>query len=441
MIELSPQQDDAVLEFRAWFNTVASAFSMSDRDKDTPFFLQQGYAGTGKTTVLPFFIESAGLDPMLDVAFMAPTGKAAKVMTDKLRAQGIFAKATTIHKAMYIPKGPKFLAIEAQLWAANEQLKNASGADAHDIKRTISILQKALKRAVRKNEPSFTLNVDSDAMRKPRLIVVDEASMVGSNIANDMLSFGTPILAIGDPGQLQPVGDTPGFFTREPDHILTEIHRQALGNPIIWASLQIREGNKLEYGTHGDALRVVSKACDDVTYDIGRDVQIIVGKNATRHAITRTTRKLCGYDGWNPREGEMMIITRNSQQFPQLVNGTQVMVAKDADPLKNGDVTCSLEVRSESDMPYHLRAVQGVLEENYLGANNYTASERAVISAKGDKNCHEVDWSYAITCHKSQGSQWNEVCVHDESRVFKEHAKAWLYTAVTRAAEKLTVVR
>ena len=57
------------------------------------------------------------------------------------------------------------------------------------------------------------------------------------------------------------------------------------------------------------------------------------------------------------------------------------------------------------------------------------------------KEAHEFDYGYALTCHKAQGSQWDSVMLVDESSVFKQNSHRWLYTAITRAAEHLTIVR
>lgn len=439
-ITLTPQQDEAVAAFTKWWKEIGVHAKNFSNDI-APFFMQHGYAGTGKSTILPFFIQSCGLDPMKDVAFVAPTGKAAKVMTKKLQAQGITKPAITIHKAMYRPKGLKFISIETQINATVKLLESASAQDRIILQRTIKLLHKDLERAYLSTAPSFQLDPDSPTMRESKLLVVDEASMAGERIADDMLSFGTPILAIGDPGQLQPVGDNPGFFTRDPDHILTEIHRQALDNPIIRASMDIREGRLLQYGNHGGgALRVLTPKQDDVTFDQNRDVQIIVGTNGKRHRMTRELRKQANLHACGPTEGEMLIVTRNSRTHPNLVNGTMLMVTHDTGDLKQGDVTCRVHGVDEDKMPYSLTAIQGIFEENYLGANQWTAPKASVRHAMERKENHCVDWAYCITTHKSQGSQWNDVCVHDESNVFRDQSKQWLYTAVTRAAETLTVV-
>ena len=94
------------------------------------------------------------------------------------------------------------------------------------------------------NGPTFVLNDDS-AAGKAALIVIDECSMVDAEIGRDLLSFGTPVLVLGDPAQLPPIAGG-GFFTEaEPDVMLTEVHRQAADNPIIRLSMIVREGGEL----------------------------------------------------------------------------------------------------------------------------------------------------------------------------------------------------
>ena len=426
-MQLTPMQEAATKQFAEWFALVAQT-----THDIAPFYVQQGFAGTGKSTALPFFIEAAGLKPE-DVGFFAPTGKAAKVMTKKLRSQGFATDAMTVHKAIYRPKGLQYQAIETKIAETTRMLREG-GADPHELQRSLKILQRDLDRAYDSTAPAFQLNPDAP-LKKLKLVVVDEASMVGERMADDILFFGVPVLAIGDPGQLQPVGDNPGFFIRPPDNIFTEIHRQALDNPIIWYSKEIREGRDPGYGSHGGGvLRIVTPAQDDVSFDQSRDVQIIVGTNGKRHRMTRRLRKEAGLDARAPADGEMMICVKNSQKHPGLVNGTMLMVTKDGDNLRAGNIVTTSHVKDEDGFDYELRCIQGILEETYLGAKTWTASKQAVRHAMEDKSNHQIDWAYCITAHKSQGSQWNEVCVHDESGVFRDQSRQWLYTAVTRAA-------
>ncbi len=169
-----------------------------------------GYAGVGKTTLARHIAEGA----RGETAFAAFTGKAALVM----RSKGC-AGATTIHALIY---------------RASE---GAEGA------------------------PTFTLNADGPAS-KAGLIVIDECSMVDAELARDLLSFGKPILVLGDPFQLPPVKGG-GFFTDgAPDVMLTHIHRQAQDNPIIRLSEVVRSGGELSVGDYGET-RVIPRAAVD----------------------------------------------------------------------------------------------------------------------------------------------------------------------------------
>src|SRR5690606_32731904 len=123
---------------------------------------------------------------------------------------------------------------------------------------------------------TFSLNRQSRVARA-RLVIIDECSMVDEELGRDLMSFGTPILVLGDPAQLPPISGG-GFFTEhEPDHLLTEIHRQAQDNPIIRLALDVREGREIEYGDYGDA-RVIGRNEVDQDLVLSAD-QVLVGPN------------------------------------------------------------------------------------------------------------------------------------------------------------------
>ena len=188
-MEFSPQQDDALVAASRWLKA-----------GDRQVFRLFGYAGTGKTTLARHLAE----DVDGDVLFAAFTGKAAQV----LRSRGA-SKASTIHSLIYRPKGEDV--VEDEETGKKEVL------------------------------PTFSLNRQSP-LSKADLIIIDECSMVDEELGRDLLSFGTPVLVLGDPGQLPPVSGG-GFFTEhEPDILLEEIHRQARDNPIIELARQVREG-------------------------------------------------------------------------------------------------------------------------------------------------------------------------------------------------------
>ncbi|SEQ38566.1 exodeoxyribonuclease-5 [Faunimonas pinastri] len=370
-MEFSPQQDDAIKAVAKWL-----------KDGEQQIFRLFGYAGTGKTTLARILAE--GVDG--DVLFAAFTGKAAQV----LRNKGC-AGASTIHSMIYRPRG--------------EATEEESG----------DLL------------PSFSLNRKS-SVAKAKLVVIDECSMVDEKLGRDLLSYGTPILVLGDPGQLPPVSGG-GFFTEhEPDVMLTEVHRQARDNPIIALAQVIREGGRLEYGEFGES-RVISKREIDSEQVLAAD-QVLLGRNKTRQLYNQRIRQLKDFTGLLPSAGDKLVCLRNNSE-KGLLNGSLWRVTFVGD--KPGPVM-NLVVKSE--------------EEGRFGPSAKVRVQKAMFETGPEsvpwelrKNSDEFDYGYALTVHKSQGSQWDNVVLFDESFAFREARERWLYTAVTRAAEKITIVR
>jgi len=353
------------------------------RDPAAPqVFRLFGWAGTGKSTLAVHLAQD-----VKKVCYGAFTGKASLVM----RKRGCTG-ASTIHSLIY------------------SIVKEEAG------------------------EPKFQLNEDS-AVRYADLVVIDEVSMVDERLGRDLMSFGTKILVLGDPFQLPPVRakDGEGFFTNaEPDIMLTEIHRQAADNPIIRMSMDIRNGEGLAYGTYGDS-RVISRRDVEAADILGAD-QLIVGKNATRTNYNRRMRELKDIDSTLPIVGERVICLRNNHQ-KHLLNG-QMWFTKEVRASKRtpGGITMLLDPddagnRTNLDVKVttHQRFFDGK-EDEFKDWN-----ERRVFD--------EFTYGYCVTTHKAQGSQWDNVYLFDESFVFREDAARWLYTGVTRAAERITVAR
>jgi len=450
MPTLSPQQEDAVRGVAKWFG---------DSPHAQPHKLA-GFAGTGKSTILPYIIEECGLQPS-QVAFCAPTGKAAKVMTEKFKAQGWDdVAANTIHKLIYKRPDDKADGVKklldsaedkandlaAQLTAARAQGRapeevSKLEVDLAGAEKNAKDLQARFKEALstRKSGLRFELNSGSP-IRMKQLVVVDEASMVSEELANDLRGFGVPILAIGDPGQLPPVSGGMGFDITRPDSFLSEIHRQAADNPIIWLSKEIREGRRPDYGSYGDGiLRILTKKQDDVTEDVGRDLQVICGTHATRWRLTQKIRKAAGYTSTGPQKDEPLLVCRNSQTIPTLVNGSFVYCEEDVGELVPQSDSFEVKFTDEYGETRKLRVLQALFEEHLLRKQGAaTITDRQLWMAR--KSYHQLDFGWVLTCHKSQGSQWDEVVVHDESSRFREDSDKWLYTAVTRAAQRLTVI-
>jgi exodeoxyribonuclease V len=375
-MEFSPQQDQAL-------TTVARWLKAGDRQ----IFRLFGYAGTGKTTLARYFAENVDGD----VQFAAFTGKAAQV----LRAKGA-ANARTIHSLIYRPRGEEE--------KSDEKTGRTSIA------------------------PTFSLNRQSP-IAKAKLVVVDECSMVDEELGRDLMGFGTPILVLGDPGQLPPISGG-GFFTEhEPDYLLTEIHRQARDNPIIRMALDVREGRELMHGDYGMAA-VIGKG--DVTQELVLDAdQVLVGTNRTRRRYNQRLRELKGFSAIFPQAGDKLVCLRN-ETAKGLLNGSlwEVMTSS-KETTKPG---INLLISPEDDEPD-----RGVAKIKLLKAQFETPD--AEIPWQTRKRYDEFDYGYALTVHKAQGSQWDNVVLFDESFAFRDTRERWLYTGITRAAERLTIVR
>ncbi|MBX3576906.1 MAG: ATP-dependent RecD-like DNA helicase [Rhizobiaceae bacterium] len=375
-MEFSPQQDDALKAVARWLK--------SGRPQ---LFRLFGYAGTGKTTLARHFAEHVDGQ----VQFAAFTGKAAQV----LRSKGA-TNARTIHSLIYRPRGEE--AVE----------------DETTGKTSMS--------------PTFSLNRQSPVARA-KLVIIDECSMVDEQLGKDLMSFGTPILVLGDPGQLPPISGGGYFTDHEPDVLLTEIHRQARDNPIIRLALDVREGREFMRGDYGTA-QVIGR--EDVNQDLVLKAdQVLVGTNRTRRRYNQRLRELKGFAAAYPQAGDKLVCLRNDPA-KGLLNGSLWKVMTSAkETVKPG---INLLVSPEEDDPDRGVAKIKLLKSAFDDPD-------ADIPWQQKKRYDDFDFGYALTVHKAQGSQWNDVVLFDESWAFKETRQRWLYTAITRAAETLTVVR
>jgi len=378
LMQFSPQQEQALAAVSAWL-----------KHKNSPVFRLFGYAGTGKTTLARHF--AAGVKG--DVLFAAFTGKAAQV----LRSKGA-DKARTLHSLIYRPRG-------------EDKEKDA----------------KTGKTAI---VPTFSLNRDSPVAQAD-LVILDECSMVDEKLGRDLLSFGTPVLVLGDPGQLPPVSGG-GFFTESaPDFLLTDIHRQARDNPIIRLALAAREGKAIALGDYGRA-RVVSRrdqSREEMTAAVLAADQVLIGTNRSRRLYNQRLRDLKQFTASYPQAGDKLVCLRNDPA-KGLLNGSLWKVIQSArETVKPG---LNLLVRPEEEGGE-------VVKIKLLKAGFEQPGEEVPWAVK--KRYDDFDYGYALTVHKAQGSQWDKVVLFDETYAFREMSERWLYTAITRAAEELIIVR
>jgi exodeoxyribonuclease-5 len=364
----TPHQDAALKAVAAWLKDGPGS-------RGTPqIFRLFGYAGTGKTTLARHLAE--GVDGK--VVFGAFTGKAALVM----RRKGC-AGAATLHSLIY---------------RARE-----SGEET----------------------PSFELWDEAPAS-KASLIVIDECSMVDPELGRDLLSFGAPVLVLGDPAQLPPIQGG-GFFTdAEPDAMLTEVHRQAADDPIIHLSMAVREGEWLEPGRYGDS-EVVRKDALDPARVLEAD-QVLVGRNATRRAYNARLRERRGFTQPLPQADDKLVCLRNNRR-KGLFNGGLWNVKERGAPKATGTVG----LRLLPDEGFGRAVKVTVRRECFTGGLEE-------LDWQQRKRYDEFDYGYVLTVHKAQGSQWDDVVLFDESFAFQESRARWLYTGITRAARRLTVV-
>jgi len=368
MPEFTPHQDAALKAVAGWLKARPG-------ERGTPqLFRLFGYAGTGKTTLarhLAAHIEG-------EVKYAAFTGKAALVM----RRKGC-GGASTIHSLIY---------------RARE-----SGEET----------------------PTFELWEDAPAS-KAKLIVIDECSMVDAELGRDLMSFGVPLLVLGDPAQLPPVQGG-GFFTEaEPDAMLTEVHRQAQDDPIVRLSMQVRNGERLALGEYGKT-SVVRRADFDPKRALETD-QILVGRNATRRAYNGRLRERLGLTDPLPLAGDKLVCLRNNRR-KGLFNGGLWKVAER--PTTRRQI---LRLRLTADEGFAGKGIKvSVRPECFSGRIEE-------LDWPSRKKYDEFDFGYVLTVHKAQGSQWDDVVLFDESFAFPEARERWLYTGITRAAKRLTVV-
>ncbi|MHC5536687.1 ATP-dependent DNA helicase [Singulisphaera rosea] len=351
-------------------------------------FYLAGFAGVGKSTIARLAIEEIKEKRCArKIRTAAYTGKAASV----LRKKGNEG-AQTIHSLIYLPKVDK-----------------------------------------KTGELKFILSEES-AAADADLIVLDECSMIDDRMADDLRSFGKKILVMGDPGQLPPVNGQGAFTRNAPDVFLHEIHRQAADSPILELATLARKGERLPIGytKAGVSVRLLTKETQELIYREG--TQPICGLNRVRWAYNRRLRARLGHEGERPIPGEKVICCKNNHKEGIFNGGMGRLVSISDARCRGGDVY-SLGVAMD-DLP---SKTEDLLTDPVHFNNHFTEGRSEKVP--GYKPAlNEFDFGYIVTCHKAQGSQWEDVTVVDDSVAFRENGAKWLYTAATRAETALTIL-
>ena len=365
-----------------------------------------GYAGTGKSTLIKFAIEALGV-PKDKIAYATFTGKAAEV----LRKKGNEG-ACTLHKLLY------------------DHFPKPGGGFIRKPKTSIGY----------------------------KIVVVDEISMAPKSMIEMLLKHNCFCIFVGDNFQLPMIDKNEGHDYLENRHIfLSQVMRQAAESEIIQISMKIRNGESIDF-MKGKEVIIIPKS-ELVEGHLTWADQILCGTNATRENINRQMREIYGFSGL-PQDGEKMICLRNywddcADNGDALVNGTTGILRNPFEtfrmipnyiPIDNHrmDVIQGDFVTSdgstfnsvEMDKKFLIDGVKCITDGKILFRLGKLKNKI------GDIVPREFAFGYAITAHKAQGSEWDKVLVIEEKFPFskEEHAR-WLYTAVTRASEKLVLVR
>ncbi|MBO5801425.1 MAG: AAA family ATPase [Alistipes sp.] len=455
------QQIYAKLSFEATFNQKKIIEKLSKWLADDDYrriFLLNGYAGTGKTTIIAAFV--AALKELgIKTILLAPTGRAAKVLSHYSHAE-----ALTIHKRIY------------------------------------------RERSLADYESKFSLDYNKE---RGAIFIVDEASML-SNSSNDE-TFGSGdlledlvtyvrsgkecrLILVGDDAQLPPVGDDfspaldPSTLLRYGDveyGTMDEVVRQSHDSGILFNATMLRcmlENHIFEIpkfdtsypdfkSLQGGELLEMLQDCYD---RYGRDETIVVTRSNKR--ANRYNEGIRRYNLSAEEEiesGDMLMVVKNNYHYAEHdENSPMTFVA-------NGDVMRLKRIRRFEDFygfrfidaqvefpdydDYHMdikimldtlasespsltreqsKSLFYEVEKDYLDIKSKAKRYRA-IRENSHFNAMQVKFAYAVTCHKAQGGQWKAVfvdrCLFGDEEMSKDMLR-WLYTAITRATERVYLV-
>ena len=364
-----------------------------------PYTVVAGYAGTGKSTLIKFIIEALDINPE-NVAYIAYTGKAAQV----LRNKGC-PNAMTAHRLLYHSK----------------------------------------------QRPDGTyFHIPKDDIGDYRLIVVDEVSMLPRTMWELLLSHKKYVIACGDPGQLPPVSEEDSPSVLDNPHIfLDEIMRQAKDSEIILLSSDIRARKPIS-PFKGTEVNIVRKR-DAVDGMLTWADQILCGKNNTRYQLNSYFRKMkWGNDVSDaPLVGDKIICRKNNwdkinRVGDAIVNGSigtlEAIYTTDNPWLgKKCIINFLPDKYDEDDSDQDILFRDLLIDWKLITTNEFTVTKENFRMFPKWLRPEQFEYGYAITCHKSQGSEYDKVLVFEEMLKATDHAR-WLYTAVTRAAKRLTLV-
>lgn len=370
-----------------------------------PFTYIAGAAGTGKSTLVAHIVAALGLNPKKDVCYATYTGKAALNLQRKE-----CPNACTMHSLLYDARQNKY---------------NGNYVFIPKAKGKIDY----------------------------KLIIIDEISMVTQEMWDLALTHEIPIICLGDIAQLPAIGKVNDIVTR-PHVVLNEIMRQEADSEIVQVATLAREHKPIPF-MKGSNVQVLHKNEFDASMLDWADV-VICATNKTRNNLNTTMReRLWGDCDKTPRKGDKVVCLHNEWDF----------ATKAGDTLVNGLVGYINNDPISVDYPYHLQKFcenfytfdfipdfrdpddsLAIFKDLKADSKIFTSG----IPTVNEKNFRffrnmqpmQFDYAYALTCHKCQGSEYGKVLVIEEGFPFEAEQKwKWLYTACTRAVDKLVIIR
>lgn len=435
-------------------------FVMGENQKENQIFVLKGYAGTGKTTIIGTLTKKLWLLKMKSV-LAAPTGRAAKVMSNYSGHE-----AFTIHRKIYYPK--------------KRGLKIQFTLQRNKHKDTIFIV----------DEASMIADFGGGDFS-------DSGSLLEDLIEYVYSGRNCKLLLIGDTAQLPPVGMdlSPALNTsklelnyqKEVNHLeLTEVVRQQQESGILYNATDIRnaissktyEGFCFDTSVGQDIQRLtdgeeVMDTIHDAYLNLGHEeTAIIVRSNKRANLYNQQIRGRILFQEEEISTGDFLMVVRNNYFWLKpnseagfIANGDIIEImeiysirslygfrfanikARMVDypkmqPFETVIMLDTLDINAPS-LPYEdsNRLYQEVRKDYVDIRSNY----KKYLKVKNNKyfNALQVKFSYAMTCHKSQGGQWNTVFIEQpylkDGLIDKEYLR-WLYTACTRASDKLYLI-
>lgn len=382
-------------------------------------FSVDGFAGTGKTTIIGYLASEIKRNNSLHtsrIAFLTFTGKASSVLKTKLSDFNVLDEdidfVGTLHSFLYVP-----------ILEYNKELK---------IREIVGW----------KKRDNIISEYD--------LVIVDESSMIDMGILQDLIEHGVPVIMFGDSFQLPPVSENnTNWYLYNPDYVLSEIHRQALDNPIIYLSKYVRENFYIPKGIFSKTVFKLDwkdQNTKDLFYNIDHTTDyeninnmcILSAFNKTRESINKVVRKKLGFPEDIPICASEKVICLNNDRV--ISNGQLGIVL--FEKYKSVYDLWSLDIKFDNGIIHQVYCPDKFFENS----KKYNPHDEVKIlkrrHPKVSKSINAFTYGYCLTVHKSQGSEFDKVVLFEERlpRMNDYEYARWLYTAITRSKEKLFII-